>query len=37
MTKNGDVYTNDAFGVADVTMHIYLTSGIGTINLVEIE
>jgi hypothetical protein len=33
MTKNGDVYTNDAFGVADVTMHVYLTAGIGFIYL----
>ena len=37
LTKDGDVYTNAAYGVSDVTLHIDLQSGIGTINLMEIE
>jgi N-terminal domain of toast_rack, DUF2154 len=37
LTKGGDVYTNAAYGVSDVTLHIDLQAGIGTITLVEIE
>ena len=37
LTKDGDVYTNAAYGVSDVTLHIDLQAGIGTITLVEIE
>jgi hypothetical protein len=33
LTKNGDVYTNAAYGVSDVTLQIDLQAGIGTINL----
>lgn len=35
LTKDGDVYTNAAYGTADVTMQIDLQAGIGTINLLE--
>lgn len=37
LTKDGDVYTNAAYGVSDVTFQIDLQVGIGTINLLEIE
>jgi hypothetical protein len=37
LTKDGDVYTNAAYGVSDVTMQIDLQSGIGMINLQVIE
>ena len=37
LTKDGDVYTNAAYGVSDVTLQIDLQAGIGTINLLEIE
>jgi hypothetical protein len=37
LTKDGDIYTNTAYGVSDVTLHIDLQAGIGTITLVEIE
>ncbi|HEX9092263.1 MAG TPA: hypothetical protein VF831_12280, partial [Anaerolineales bacterium] len=37
LTKDGDVYTNAAYGVSDVTLHIDLQAGIGTINLLEID
>jgi hypothetical protein len=37
LTKDGDVYTNAAYGVSDVTLQIDLQAGIGTINLMEIE
>jgi len=33
MTKDGSVYTNDAYGESGVTMQITLTAGIGFINL----
>lgn len=33
LTKDGEFYTNAAYGVLDVTMQIDLTEGIGTINL----
>ena len=35
LTKDGDVYTNAAFSASDVTLHIDLKAGIGTINLLE--
>lgn len=37
LTKDGDFYTNAAYGVSDVSLHIDLQAGIGTITLVEIE
>ena len=37
LTKDGDVYTNAAYGVSDVTLQIDLAAGIGTINLQEIQ
>jgi hypothetical protein len=33
LTKDGEFYTNAAYGVSDVTMQIDLTEGIGTLNL----
>jgi len=33
LTKDGNVYTNDAYGVSDVTLQIKMQSGIGQINL----
>ncbi len=33
LTKDGDVYTNAAYGVSEVTMQIDMQSGIGQINL----
>lgn len=37
LTKDGGIYTNAAYRVAEVTMQIDLQAGIGTINLLEIE
>ena len=37
LTKDGNVYTNAAYGVSDVTLQIDLQAGIGTINLLEID
>ena len=33
LTKDGNVYTNDAYGVSDVTLQIKMQTGIGQINL----
>ncbi|HLO28240.1 MAG TPA: toast rack family protein [Anaerolineales bacterium] len=33
LTEDGDVYTNDAYGVSEVTMQIDMEAGIGQINL----
>lgn len=33
LTKDGNVYTNDAYGVSDVTLHIDVQAGIGHIRL----
>ena len=33
LTKDGDIYTNAAYGVAEVTMRIDLQAGIGQVNL----
>jgi hypothetical protein len=33
LTKDGNVYTNAAYGVSDVTLHINIVAGIGQINL----
>ena len=33
LTQDGDVYTNAAYGVSEVTMQVDLEAGIGTINL----
>lgn len=33
LTKDGDFYTNAAYGVSDVTLHIDIDGGIGQINL----
>jgi len=35
LTKDGNVYTNAAYGVSDVTLQIELQAGIGAINLLE--
>ena len=37
LTKDGEVYTNSAYGMSDVTLRIDLAAGIGTINLVEVQ
>jgi hypothetical protein len=37
LTKDGEFYTNAAYGVSDVTMQIDLEAGIGTINLDVVE
>jgi hypothetical protein len=36
LTKEGNIYTNAAYGVSDVTMQIDLTTGIGWKNLLEV-
>jgi hypothetical protein len=33
LVKNGEVYTNEAYGVSDVTLRIHVQAGIGSINL----
>jgi len=33
LTKNGNVYTNAAYGVSDVTLQVHMEAGIGRINL----
>jgi len=33
LTKNGDVYTNDAYGESEVTLRIDIDAGVGRINL----
>jgi hypothetical protein len=33
LTKDGDTYTNDAYGESEVTLHIDIDGGIGQINL----
>jgi N-terminal domain of toast_rack, DUF2154 len=33
LTRDGDVYTNEAYGVSDVTLHIHVEAGIGWLNL----
>jgi hypothetical protein len=33
MTKDGNVYTNDAYGVSEVTLQVNMEAGIGRINL----
>jgi hypothetical protein len=33
LTKDGDTYTNDAFGESDVTLNIEIDAGVGKINL----
>ena len=37
VTKDGEFYTNAAYGVSDVTLQIDLQAGIGAINLLEID
>jgi hypothetical protein len=37
LTKNGNAYTNAAYGVSDVTLQINIQAGIGAINLLEID
>jgi hypothetical protein len=37
LTKDGEFYTNAAYGVSDVTLQLDLEAGIGMINLLEIE
>ena len=37
LTKDGNVYTNAAYGVSDVTLQIDLQAGIGLINLLKID
>jgi hypothetical protein len=36
LTQDGNIYTNSAYGVSDVTLHVDMRSGVGSINL-EIE
>ena len=33
LTQDGDVYTNAAYGVSEVTLHVHLEAGVGQINL----
>ena len=33
LTKDGDTYTNDAYGESDVTLQISIEAGVGKINL----
>jgi hypothetical protein len=33
LTQDGDIYTNAAYGVSDVTLHVNISTGIGRINL----
>jgi hypothetical protein len=33
LTKDGNIYTNAAYGVSDVTLRINMQAGIGSINL----
>jgi hypothetical protein len=33
LTKNGNIYTNDAYGKSEVTLQVVMVPGIGTINL----
>ena len=33
LTQNGNVYTNDAYGVSNVTLHVDVKAGIGRVNL----
>lgn len=35
LTRDGDVYTNAAYGESQVTMHVDLTTGIGIVSLLE--
>lgn len=37
LTKDGEFYTNAAYGLSDVTIQIDLEVGIGTVNLLEID
>jgi len=37
LTKDGEFYTNAAYGLSDVTIQVDLQAGIGTINLLEID
>ena len=33
LVQDGDVYTNAAYGVSNVTLHVNISAGIGRINL----
>ena len=33
LTQNGNVYTNDAYGMSNVTLHVDVKAGIGRVNL----
>ena len=33
LVEDGDVYTNDAYGVSDVTLKVDIDAGVGQINL----
>ena len=33
LTRDGNTYTNDAFGVSDVTLRIHINGGVGKINI----
>ena len=37
LTQDGDVYTNAAYGVSDVTLQVNIKAGVGQINLQEVE
>jgi hypothetical protein len=36
LQRVGDAYVNDAFGEAEIELHIQVTTGIGNIKLVEV-
>jgi hypothetical protein len=36
LARDGDVYTNEAYGLSDVTLQIHLEAGIGIVSLLEI-
>jgi hypothetical protein len=33
LTQDGNIYTNDAYGVSEVTLHVNMTTEIGFLNL----
>lgn len=37
LAKDGESYTNTAYGLSDVTTQVYLEAGIGMVNLQEIK
>jgi hypothetical protein len=37
LTMNGTIYTNAAYGVSDVTLHVKMDAGVGLIRLNVVE